>query len=66
MLYILDNSEIKKYLINDLKKEKNIKHIRNPENMGIGYFLNLLLDLICNQSKWVFTMDQDRHFRMKI
>jgi rhamnosyltransferase len=61
-LFVIDNSEKSYAIINKIRTIENVKYIKNEENMGISYSLNLVLKYVNKQYDYLLTMDQDSFF----
>lgn len=62
-LFVIDNSEKEFSIVKKIEKILNVIYIKNEENMGISYSLNLALKLSKNKYQYLLTMDQDSFFK---
>ncbi|MBU2699073.1 rhamnosyltransferase [Sporomusaceae bacterium BoRhaA] len=63
VLYVIDNSDtVNEQLVKHLIACANVRYIKNKENMGIAYSLNVVLNKIQGNYTWLLTMDQDSFF----
>lgn len=64
-IFVVDNSDmVNSYVVEELKKYKNLVYINNNGNKGIAYALNLGAKLSLEDgADWLLTMDQDSRFK---
>jgi len=63
VLYVVDNSDkVNENLVKQLITFDKVIYIKNKENMGIAYSLNIVLNQVAGKYRWLMTMDQDSYF----
>lgn len=62
VVYAVDNGNGTDVIKQLQAQYDNIVELKNPENMGIAYSLNRVLDMVKDKYQYLLTMDQDSHF----